>query len=285
MEDDRGTSWNSVTNSQITSSSVGAVAVSESNPDIVYLGMGETELRASILQGDGMYKSLDAGKTWRAIGLKDTQAISRVRVHPRNSALVYVAALGHPYGPNEERGIFRSSDGGRTWKRVLFRGNQAGAIDLCFDLRNPRILYASIWDVYRKPWLLESGGPLSGLFKSTDGGDTWTDITRYPGLPGGMIGKICISVSPADSKRVYATIEAADGGLFRSDNAGATWTRVNEDRNLRQRAFYFSRTYADPLNRDTAGGGTERCGHCDPRPVVLGCLTISLRSQLDHGRG
>ena len=248
---DSGTSWKPVTDGQLHSSSVGAVAISESNPDIVYLGMGETELRASILQGDGMYKSADAGKTWRHIGLEDTQTISRIRIDPRNPDVVYVAALGHPYGPNEQRGVFRSRDGGATWQRVLFRGNRAGAVDLTMDPRNPDVLYASIWDVYRKPWLLSSGGPNSALFKSSDGGTTWTDISRAPGMPKALLGKICVSVSAADSRRVYATMEADDGGLFRSDDAGATWTKVSEDRKIRQRAFYFSRTYADPKDRDT----------------------------------
>ncbi len=248
---DSGTSWEPVTDGKINSSSVGAVAVAESNPDIVYLGMGETELRGSVLQGDGMYKSTDAGKTWQHIGLEDTQAISRVRIDPRNPDVVFVAALGHPYAPNPQRGVFRSRDGGAHWERVLFGSDQAGAVDLAMDPRDPRVLYASLWEVYRKPWLLSSGGPHSGLFKSTDGGTTWTDISRAPGMPKGLLGKICVSVSGADSKRVYATIEADDGGLFRSDDAGATWAKVNEERKIRQRAFYFTRTYADTEDRDT----------------------------------
>jgi len=226
---DGGASWKPVTDGQITSSSVGAVAVADSNPDIVYLGMGETELRGSILQGDGIYKSVDAGKTWRKSGLADTQAVSRIRIHPRNPDLIYVAALGHPYGPNEQRGVFRSTDGGKTWRRILYRSHRAGAVDLCLDPNHPEVLYASLWDVYRTPWLLSSGGPGSGLFKSTDGGDTWTDISRNKGLPSGILGKICVSVSAADSNRVYATVEAEDGGVYRSDDAGATWMRVNLD--------------------------------------------------------
>jgi len=248
---DGGNTWAPVTDGQIHSSSVGAVAVAESNPDVVYIGMGETELRASILLGDGMYKSADAGKTWRHIGLEATQTIARIRIHPTNPDIVWVAALGHPYGASEERGVFRTKDGGATWQRVLYRNDRAGAIDLALDPHDANVLYASIWDVYRKPWLLSSGGPASGLFKSTDGGDTWQEITRNPGLPQGALGKICVSVSGADSRRVYATVEADDGGVFRSDDAGATWTRVNEDRALRQRAFYYTRTYADPRDRDT----------------------------------
>lgn len=246
-----GVTWFPVTDGQIHSSSVGAVAVSQSNPDVVYLGMGETELRGNIMQGDGVYKSTDAGKTWRHIGLSDTQAISRIRIHPSNPDIVYVAALGHPYGPNSERGVFRSTDGGTTWKKVLFRNDRAGAVDLAMDPNNPRVLFATIWDAYRTPWTLSSGGPASGFFKSTDGGDTWTEITRNPGLPKGILGKITVAVSGADSNRVYALVEADDGGLFQSNDAGATWTLVNADRSIRQRAFYFSRITADPKRKDT----------------------------------
>jgi photosystem II stability/assembly factor-like uncharacterized protein len=247
---DGGTTWSPVTDGQIKSSSVGAVAISESNPDIVYIGTGETELRASTIQGDGVYKSTDAGKTWTHSGLENTQAIARIRIDPTDPNLVYVAALGHPYGQNDERGVFRSKDGGKNWEKILFRSNHAGAIDLCLDPHNSRVLYASIWEVYRKPWTLSSGGPGSGLFKSADGGDHWTEITRNPGMPKMLIGKINVSVSGADSNRVYANVEAEDGGLFRSDDAGDTWARVSEDRNIRQRAFYFNRIQADTKNRD-----------------------------------
>ena len=247
---DGGTTWRPVTDGQIHSSSIGAVAVSESNPDVVYIGAGEAELRASTIQGDGVYRSSDAGKTWTHVGLSDTHAISRIRIDPANPELVYVAALGHPYGTNTERGVFRSRDGGKHWDKVLSRSDRAGAIDLCMDPHNPRVLFASIWEVYRKPWTLWSGGEGSGLFKSVDGGDHWTEITRNSGLPKGLLGKINVSVSGADSARIYANIEADDGGLFRSDDAGATWTRVSEDRNIRQRAFYFNRIQADPKNRD-----------------------------------
>jgi photosystem II stability/assembly factor-like uncharacterized protein len=246
-----GVKWFPVTDGQIRSSSVGAVAVSESNPDVVYLGMGETELRGNIMQGDGVYKSIDAGKTWKHIGLRDTQAIGRIRVNPSNPDIVYVAALGHPYAHNTERGVFRSTDGGATWKQVLFRDDHAGAVDLSMDPNRPQVLFASLWDAYRTPWTLSSGGPSSGLFKSLDGGDTWTEITRNPGMPKGIIGKITVAVSPADSNRVYALVEADDGGLVESNDAGVTWTLVNDDRNIRQRAFYFSRIAADPKRRDT----------------------------------
>ena len=247
---DGGTTWKPVTDNQIKSSSVGAVAVAESNPDVVYIGMGETELRGNIMQGDGVYKSTDAGKTWTHMGLADTQAIARIRVDPANADIVYVAALGHPYGPNAERGVFRSKDGGKTWQKVLYKDDHAGAVDLTLDPHNPRVMYAAIWDVYRTSWTLSSGGPRSGFYKSTDGGDHWTEITRNSGLPQGIIGKIGVAVS-ADSNRVYAMVEADDGGLFRSEDAGSTWARVNEDRRIRQRAFYYSRITADPKDKDT----------------------------------
>jgi photosystem II stability/assembly factor-like uncharacterized protein len=246
---DGGATWKPVTDGQIKSSSVGAVAVSESNPDVVYIGMGETELRGNIMQGDGVYKSTDAGKTWKHVGLTDTQAISRIRIDPSDPNLVYVSALGHPYGPNTERGVFRSKDGGATWQKILYKNDRAGAVDLALDPHNSKTMFAAIWDVYRTSWTLSSGGPLSGFYKSTDGGDHWTEITRNPGLPQGIIGKIGVAVS-ADSNRVYAMVEAEDGGLFRSEDAGATWARVNEDRRIRQRAFYYSRITADPKDKD-----------------------------------
>lgn len=247
---DGGQSWNPVTDGQLTSSSVGAVAVAESNPDIVYIGTGETQLRGNIMQGDGVYKTTNAGKTWTNMGLKNTQAIARVRVHPTNADIVYVAALGHPYGPNEERGIFRTTDGGKTWKKVLYKGDQAGGVDLIIDRQNPNVLYASIWQVYRKPWKMWGGGGASGLFKSTDGGDTWTELTRKPGMPKGTVGKIGVTVSPVDPNRVWAIVEAEDGGVYRSDDAGMTWQHVNDERKLRQRAFYYSRIFADPLDKN-----------------------------------
>jgi photosystem II stability/assembly factor-like uncharacterized protein len=251
---DGGTEWFPVTDGQITSSSVGAVAVAETNPDIVYIGMGEVQLRGSITQGDGVYKTIDGGKTWRHIGLEDTQAIARIRVHPTNPDIVYVAALGHPYGDNPERGVFKSTDGGNTWKKVLFVSEKAGAVDLIIDRNNPKVLYASTWQVYRKAWKMWGGGPDCKLWKSTDGGETWSDLTKNPGMPEGPIGKIGVTVSPADSNRVWAIVEANEGGVFRSDDAGKTWMRTNDERKLRQRAFYYSRIYADPWDKDVVYG-------------------------------
>jgi photosystem II stability/assembly factor-like uncharacterized protein len=253
---DGGQTWRPVADQALKTSSVGAVAVAESNPDVVYVGMGETELRGNIIQGDGVYKSTDAGKTWTHAGLEKTLSIARIRIHPSNPDLVYVAALGDPYAPNPERGIFKSTDGGKTWKRTLFRDEKTGAVDLVIDPKNPNVLYASLWEVYRTPHSLSSGGPGSGLFKSTDAGDTWTEITRNAGLPKGIVGKSGIAVSGADSNRVYAIVEAQDlpeggGGVFMSDDAGTTWKMVNDDRRLRQRAFYYTRIYADPKEKDT----------------------------------
>ena len=247
---DGGQSWKPVTDGQIHSSSVGAVAVSESNPDVVYIGMGETDIRGNIMQGDGVYKSVDGGKKWTHMGLAETQAIAKIRIDPRNPDVVYVAALGHPAGRNAERGIFKSSDGGKSWHKVLYRDDQTGAIDLSMDPKHPEVLYAAMWQAYRISWQMSSGGPGSGLFKSTDGGEHWTEITRNPGLPKGVIGRIGVSVSPADANRVYAIVEAADGGVYRSDNAGATWTRTNDERKLRQRAFYYTHITADPQIKD-----------------------------------
>ena len=248
---DSGGSWFPVTDGKISSSSIGAVAVAETNPDIIYIGGGETQLRGSITQGDGVYKSTDGGETWRYLGLPEAQAISRIRVHPTNPDIVYVGVLGHVYGDNEERGIYRSTDGGNNWEKVLYKSDKAGAADLIIDRTNPRVLYASLWQVYRKAWQMWGGGPDSGLYKSENGGDTWVELTGNPGMPEAPIGKIGVTVSPVDADRVWAVVEANEGGVFRSDDGGATWRRTNDERKLRQRAFYYSRIYADPQDRDT----------------------------------
>lgn len=251
---DGGFNWKPVTDGQLNSSSVGAIGIAESNPDIVYIGTGETEFRGNIMQGDGVYKSTDGGKTWKNIGLKNTQSISRIRVHPTNPNIVYVSALGHAFGPNDERGVFKTTNGGVTWKKILYKGDRAGAEDLTIDPNNPEVIYATIWQVYRTPYKMWGGGGASGLFKSTDGGNTWVELTKKPGMPAGPIGKIGVVVSPADSKRVWAIVEANAGGVYRSDDAGMTWKLVNEDRKLRQRAFYYSRLVADPKDKNALYG-------------------------------
>lgn len=248
---DGGTYWHNISDGYFKTAAVGALAVAPSDPNVIYAGMGETAIRGNVSHGDGVYKSTDAGKTWRHLGLADTRYIAKVRIHPTNPDLVYVAALGHIYGPHPERGVYRSQDGGTTWDRVLFRSDKAGAIDLSIDPTNPRHLYAALWETRRTPWSLESGGAGSSLYRSTDGGHTWTELTNNPGLPKGLKGKMGIAASPARAGRVWAIIEAEDGGLFRSDDGGATWQRLNEDRRLRLRPWYYCHIVADPCNADT----------------------------------
>jgi photosystem II stability/assembly factor-like uncharacterized protein len=246
---DAGATWENVSDGSF-GGSIGAVAVSESDPNVIYVGGGEKTVRGNVSHGDGVWKSTDAGKTWKHVGLADSRHIPRIRVHPRNPDLVYAAALGHLYGPSKQRGVFRSTDGGATWKQVLFVNDEVGAVDLVMGPNNPRVLFASTWRVKRTPYSLESGGPGSGLWQSTDGGDSWKEITRNKGLPQGTVGIIGVAVSPADPERVWAIVEAEDGGVFRSDDGGKTWARTSEDRNLRQRAWYYTRIYAHPRNKD-----------------------------------
>lgn len=240
---DGGITWTPITDKYF-GGTIGAIAVAPSNPDIVYVGTGEYPIRGNNSHGDGVYKSTDAGKTWAKIGLENTRQISRVKVHPTNPDIVYVGAQGHVWGPNPERGVYKSTDGGGSWRKVLFRNDSTGITDLVMDPSDPNVLYAAFWQVYRQPWTLQSGGRGSGIFKSTDAGETWTELTRNPGMPQGLIGNIGIAVSPAKPSRVWAIIEADSGGVFRSDDAGATWTRINDDRNLRQRAWYYTRIFA-----------------------------------------
>ncbi|MEP7381686.1 MAG: glycosyl hydrolase [Gemmatimonadota bacterium] len=248
---DGGENWAPVTDGEITSASVGAVAVSESNPDLVFIGMGETAIRGNIMPGDGVYRSTDAGKTWSHVGFKESHGISKIRIHPTNPDIIFVASFGKYSVPSDERGVFKSTDGGKSWKRVLFRDDKTGAIDISIDHNNPNVMYAALWEAYRKEYQMSSGGPGSGLFKSTDGGETWTEITRNPGLPSkGLIGRIGVAVSGANSNRVYALVENDSGGLFRSEDAGATWAKVNDKRDIRQRAFYYTNVFADPKNAD-----------------------------------
>ncbi len=248
---DVGRTWSNISDGFFKRASVGAIAVSESDPNVIYAGMGEATIRGNVSHGDGIYKSTDGGQSWTNVGLQSTRNIGRVRVHPQNPDLVYVAALGHAHGPNKERGVFRSKDGGKNWEPVLFKSEQTGAIDLTIDAHNPRVLYAAFWQAKRTPYSLESGGPECGIWRSVDGGDTWEDITRNEGLPQGTLGKIGISASPAQANCVYALIEAEDGAVFKSTDRGATWQRMSEDRELRQRPWYFNHIFADPTDADT----------------------------------
>ncbi|GIH19590.1 WD40/YVTN/BNR-like repeat-containing protein [Rugosimonospora africana] len=248
---DAGTNWAPVTDQHISSSSVGAVAVCPTNPDVVYIGVGEVDLRGDVIAGDGVYKSTDAGAHWTHLGLADTQMIGKIRIDPTNCDRAYVAALGHAFGTNTERGVFRTTDGGTHWQRVLYTDDQTGAVDLAMDPANPNVLYAAMWHVYRQPWLLWDGGTESGLYKSSDGGTTWKPVTANLGLPAGEpIGKIGVSVAGGGSGRVYALVEADGGGLFRSDDGGAKWQLVSTSADIRQRGFYFSKVFADPANPD-----------------------------------
>ena len=232
-----------------SASSIGSIAVAASDPNVIYVGTGEACLRGNIAQGDGIYKSVDGGKTWKNVGLHDSRAIGKVIVDPKNADVVYVAALGHPYGSNTERGIFRTTDGGKTWDKVLYKDENTGAVDVAFDPHNSHILFASLWQVRRTPWSLDSGGPGSGLYRSNDGGTTWKQLSER-GLPKGPYGRIGVAVA-ANSDRVYALIEAPQGGLFRSNDGGENWEAVNDDRSFWQRAWYYMHVFADPQSPDT----------------------------------
>jgi len=248
---DSGDNWAPVTDFQINSASVGAVAVSDTDPDLIFIGTGETCIRGNILPGDGVYRSRDGGEIWQHVGFGESHGISKIRIHPTNPDVVFVASFGKYGAPSEQRGVFKSSDGGDTWNRVLYRNDETGAIDIVIDQNNPDVLYAALWEAYRKEYQMSSGGPGSGMFKSTDGGETWTEMTRNPGMPqSGLVGRIGLAVSPANSDRVYALFENDDGGLFSSDDAGATWTLVNDARAIRQRAFYYTHVFADPMDED-----------------------------------
>jgi photosystem II stability/assembly factor-like uncharacterized protein len=244
---DGGATWSNISDKYFKTGSVGAIAVADSDPNVLYVGMGETAIRGSTTShGDGVYKSTDAGATWTNVGLADTRQIARVRIHPQNPDIVLVAAQGHIWGPNPARGIFRTLDGGKTWKQVLFVDEKTGSSDLVMDPTNPRILYAAFWQVYRKGWTMQSGGPGGGLYKSIDGGDTWKKLTT--GLPEGLVGKVTVTVSRSRPSRVWAMVEAEKGGLYRSDDGGEKWTLVNGSHRIRQRAWYYSGVFADPAN-------------------------------------
>jgi photosystem II stability/assembly factor-like uncharacterized protein len=246
---DGGRTWHNVSDG-FFGGSIGAVAVSEWDPNVVYAGGGEVTVRGNVSHGDGMWKSTDAGKTWKLAGLADSRQIPRIRIHPKDPELVYAAVLGHLFGPNEMRGVYRSKDGGGHWQRILYLNDRVGAVDLAMDPSNPRVLYATMWNVRRTPYSLESGGPGSGIWKSTDGGDTWAELTHSSGLPKGTLGISGITISPTNPENLYAIVEAEDGGVFRSKDGGKTWTKTNDDRSLRQRAWYYSRIYADPKDEE-----------------------------------
>ncbi len=248
--EDGGKIWSCISDTTFKSSSVGAIAVAQSDPRMVYVGMGETDIRGNISFGDGMYKSINGGKKWQKLGLEKTYAIANIVVHPKNPEIVYISALGNPFKPNPERGVYRSKNGGLSWQRVLYKSDSAGCINVVMDPNNSEVLYASLWQCYRTPWSMSSGGRHSGLYKSVDGGDTWQLLSQNEGLPKGLLGKICMAVSPVNSDRVFAMVENANGGLFRSDDAGETWKKITEDKVIQQRPWYFSGVYCHPKNQE-----------------------------------
>lgn len=247
---DAGQTWENITDNYF-GGTIGAVAVAESDPNVIYVGEGEQTLRNNVSSGWGVWKSTDAGASWKHIGLSDSRHIARIRIHPKNPDVVYVAAMGNLWKPNEMRGVYKSVDGGATWKRVLYINDTAMAGDLVMDPNNPRILYAATWNMKRNGYRMDSGGPDSKLWKSTDGGETWENLSDKPGMPKGTNGIIGVTVSPVNSNRVWAIIENTEApGVYRSDDAGKTWTRLNQDRALLQRAWYYCRIYADTQNED-----------------------------------
>lgn len=246
---DGGRQWKNISDGSF-GGSIGSVAVSEYDPNIIYVGGGEVTVRGNVSSGYGVWKSTDAGKTWEHKGLKKSRHISRLRIHPKNPDIVYASVMGNLYAPNSERGVYRSMDGGDNWEKVLFANEEAGAVDLIMDPSNPRVLYASTWKIKRTPYSLESGGEGSAIWKSTDAGNTWKNISTNEGLPKGIWGISGLAVSPVNSERVWAIIENKDGGVFRSEDGGETWKKLNSERSLRQRAWYYSRIYADPQNED-----------------------------------
>jgi photosystem II stability/assembly factor-like uncharacterized protein len=243
---DGGISWDPLFDKQ-TTSSIGAIAVADSDPNVIYAGSGEACIRGNISFGDGVYKSTDAGKIWTNVGLKDTRHIGAVIIHPTNPDIVFVAALGHAYGPNPDRGIYRTRDGGKTWEKVLYLDDRTGGVDIVFDPHNPHVLFAAMWEGWRTPWTLNSGGAKDGLYRSGDDGTTWKRIEGN-GMPEGTLGRISVAVSGADSNVVYALIEAKKGGLYRSDDGGVKWSLITDDHRFTQRAWYFTHVWADPKN-------------------------------------
>jgi len=247
---DYGLVWQNISDGKLpaASNSIGAIAVAPSNADILYAGTGETDIRGDVITGDGLYKSTDAGKNWHYSGLRDTHTIGNIVVDPRNAGVLYAASMGHVFKANSDRGVFKSTDGGNSWRKVLFVDANTGAIDLAIDPRHPNVLYASMWQAYRTPWKLSSGGPGSGLYKSTDAGAHWMNLSHNPGFPRGTLGRMGVSLAASDPRIVYVIAQAKDGGVFRSNDGGKTWKHVNAEWKLRQRAFYYMRIFADPAN-------------------------------------
>jgi len=249
--DDAGQYWRNISDGYFNTASVGALAVSEADPNVIYAGMGEATIRIDVSHGDGVYKSTDAGRSWKHIGLDDTRHIGKLRIHPQDPDTVFVAALGHAFGRNQQRGVFRSTDGGENWERVLFVSDKAGAVDLSIDVNNPRIIYATIWEAFRNFHMISSGGEDSGIWRSMDGGDSWENISSKKGLPRGILGKVGIAASPAQSGRVYALIEHEDGGMYRSDDYGDSWRFVARNNDIISRAWYYMHLTPDPQDPDT----------------------------------
>ncbi len=246
-----GVSWHNLTDGALRRPSVGALALAPAEPRRLYVGLGESCVRNDVVPGDGVWRSDDAGAHWEPLGLADTQHIGGILVHPTDPDTLYVAALGHAFGPNPERGVFRSRDGGRSWDLILHRGPDAGAVDLAMDPDDPGVLYAALWEVRRQPWTFVSGGPGSGLYRSEDGGNHWVNITEAPGLPGGVWGRVGLATTPARPGRLWAMVEARAGGLFLSDDQGAHWVGTNDELALRRRPWYYNHVVADPVHQDT----------------------------------
>ncbi|MBV8246018.1 MAG: glycosyl hydrolase, partial [Candidatus Eremiobacteraeota bacterium] len=245
-----GLSWDNISDGQLpnVANSIGALAVAASNPKIIYAGTGEADIRGDFDTGDGVYRSSDAGKTWHYAGLRETHMTTSIVVDPRDPNVAYASSMGHVFKSNPDRGVFKTTDGGKTWSKVLFVDDKTGSSVVVMDPTNPRVLYAAMWQAQRQPWKLTSGGPGSGLYKTADGGAHWTKISSNPGFATGWLGKMGVSVAASNPRIVYAIVQAHEGGVFRSDDGGASWKRLNAEWKLRQRAFYYMGIYVDPTN-------------------------------------
>ncbi|MBV8727408.1 MAG: glycosyl hydrolase, partial [Candidatus Eremiobacteraeota bacterium] len=247
---DYGQDWINISDGKLprTASAIGALAVAPSNANVIYAGTGEADIRGDFDTGEGVYKSVDAGKTWHYAGLRDTHMTTKLAIDPRNANVVYAASMGHVFAPSPDRGVFKTTDGGTTWRRVLFVDSNTGGVDLVLDQAHPNVLYAAMWQAQRVPWKLTSGGPGSGLYKTTDGGAHWSKISTNPGYASGTLGKIGVSIVASNPQIVYSIVQAANGGIYRSDNGGRSWRYVNNEMKFRQRAFYYTAIFADPKN-------------------------------------